>query len=453
MNVSDRLIIFKMYFLFLLAFKYIRTYQRRTPYILLPSFGFDINGTYNLSFYEQNIDLLLYIFDNSKCYNTINRNYNHLDECKGLVLNETIDKDNKLSIDGVASSKMTIYPIIVPIDREYWFQVTVEGNYQNPNSYLDTRWWLSKKSGTIMTGFFLIFAVTWLVNWVMNFKQIIQIHILLTSFFTWTILTLSMRVLEITYLDKYPTSHGTTEIRILLMSIALSHLFFFLILAFRGWCIVSDVIDRRRFWYDLLSSCFASLCIVLSLEVHDDRYESYIFFLTLIGLFSYVYFIAIAAHNTNQLLIASMLMTSTAGIENEFTPTHNKEKMFKQFENLVLIDIILVLLYVAFCGFWQEDYWITELIGEIILLCVLIGFAFLFRLRKNNANDSYMHIHDDDDDDVRADEVPLVDFGSRPDPSGFPTQPLIEDTPNVLLSSPDGTTTVTAKFTSVQDDI
>jgi hypothetical protein len=444
-----------MLVLFSLSARLRGTFRASDGFVLFSSFGFDAGGSYNATFtdFDSNIEYCFALVPSAEA-----RSAGPSIDCESypyfhIVGNGTDFVDGEVDVPGV-------YHPYVGIDSAQTMSFTIDSCFWNPGSRLDSRWGgiIPAKVAIVLVHFTLV--ICWLVNWGFHFSVQIWIHYFLTAVFTATLLYESTTAFKFSY-DRAHEDDSYVYIISGIFGILAEGLFFgTIVLIAKGWCIVRDSLPLR----DILRAMVYPFIVILVTWVMDLVENAVLFgVLLIVAIVAVVLLIRELLLSTKDAflyIVAHLLAIADEGINARSTPIWQKYMLYRRFQFAMLAAAIELLLYLIIDIAVTLEFLAGEITWDVIVLTVLGMLAFIFRLR-GKANADYLRIGDGEDPGA---EVQLADleglavngerlYGGRDWEEGMPLprQPEIvrQQAANVVIASPDGTSTVEAGVGSV----
>lgn len=298
-------------------------------------------------------------------------------------------------LSGEIPKKGVYTPFYYGCTEDYKFSLEVD--FLNGNSHLDYRIYPSTICTPIFIGLFGLLFVLWLINWFTHFTLEIKIHYFLTSCF---VLAVVMRGLYYGYLEDMKRvgfiSDAIYYSYYIIDSINTLFLLITLILAARGWYIISKKIEYKSLIVPIVFSTLYvilnALLIFLSLGFFD--------FLVAIGalvcLGFYIFYLTRFVNESLFKITAHILVIKNDGIDPKTTPVYQKYKMFKLFFRALIVYCFCIMISLVAEVFSGDLSWLPHLINDIshfILMCFLF-YIFMIRQKRYNG---YLIIEDDGD--------------------------------------------------------
>jgi hypothetical protein len=253
---------------------------------------------------------------------------------------------------------------------------------QNPTSHQDFRWYgvLSAKLFTISA--LSVIIALWIINWILHFRVQIGIHYLITTMFASVLIMTIVRYLELRALDKEHTAPVLTPIRVVLVISSASAFCITFLMATKGWCIIRDEISCAEFF----RSCFASFFFItlgaIAFYLEPGTIQIIVVFVAVLFVALFVRELFTSVNDASLHVMAHLLAISNAGIDPETTPVYKKHMMYQRLHLGIIVGCVFMLLKAAMIIANAFNFWLDELITDLIMVAGAAGFAVIFRLRE-----------------------------------------------------------------------
>ncbi|EAX88480.1 hypothetical protein TVAG_481620 [Trichomonas vaginalis G3] len=257
-------------------------------------------------------------------------------------------------------------------------------NFSNPNSLLSTDLQPCIYGKPIMTVFFGIGMIYWVINWILNFRGTSALHIFYTITIFFAFLYIFVDTFYYHHFHKSDAETGATE-----SHIVFRFLWQFLLLA--GLSFVSQ-------GYGYLASSFSVknmiLIVLLSAVINASLMAfnyisslSYSVIVMVIFAIAFCVYFRMFMFGVNEAVLtvrAHMYVIAEQGIDPSTTPLVRKMKLYTIMLYIIVGYFGLFLAqHIIFTFFPLPDAY-SELITDIINCAMVYGVIFLFRLRKEN---------------------------------------------------------------------
>jgi hypothetical protein len=353
------------------------------------------------------------------------------------------------TLKGIIFAKAVLTPTILNCHTSLG-TLLVSETYSNGATLLDFRHLQTLKLKSIpIAADFAIFIV-WLINWIRFYRICIPLHHFQTSILVCGVFAPSLRLRELSVLNASDADGGLTAARIVFSILADALLFTTLLLTAKGWCIVRDTLQVseivRSFVYGFAYITFALLL------TERQHYGWWMYLLVVLAMSSSGFFIAelVASMNRASLhILAHMLVISSSGVAPATTPVYQKHQLYHYFQFSVVTFCGLLMVKLVISIVMKVDYWIDELVGDLLRSGIYATLAVLLRLRGSEGGE-YTSIADaptemalSELETVNVDPQNILERGGVPREEGMQLleRPVIvEQTSLVTLSSPDGIT-------------
>jgi hypothetical protein len=426
----------------------------------LHDFGFEANATFRIEF----TDLLMvteYAFalltnrDSDAFSRLLTEKADSLAGCTNLSLFgpysytfRPLDK-RRFSLNGTISAKSVLTPTILnchaPIGT-----IRISETYASPATLLDFRHLKTLKLKYIPIVVNVIILVLWLMNWLRFPRICIPLRHFHTAILICGVLAPSIRLRELSVLNTSDADGGLTNTRIVFSIFAEALLFATLLLTAKGWCIVRDTLEVSEV---IRSIVYSFAYITFALLLTERQYFGWrMYFLAGLVMVSSGFFIVelvISINRASLHILAHLLVISHAGIAPGTTPVYQKHRMYHCFQFSVVAFCALLMAKLIISIVVRVDYWIDELIGNLLRSGIYATLAALLRLRGNEAGE-YTSIAEAPTEMALSELEALgLDPDNIPEGGGIPWEEgmrlpgrpvIVERTSLVTLSSPDGTT-------------
>jgi hypothetical protein len=437
-----------MPFLVSLFFRSTQDISTPSRYIWLSPFGFDVNGTYEVTFsdflpgrpycfallpteeYDRNP------VDDSPCMSHHPHSFSF-----GLTLATTA------TTSGSITAKDIYYPFLSfsnsePIDFNSIF---VTSTLRNRYSYQDYQWNGIRELKLFLVSALLLFVVYWFVDWFRFFQIQIRVHHLLTSVFSLMTVYAILRAIELSVLIGRDSVTGLSITVFIAQIIAEGSLYTAFLLIAKGWCIIRDSLAIGEVIFSAIYSA-AFLVFRLSLQFITNQIVVVVFLLlALLSLLLFVHELVRSIGQASRQILAHMVAISNSGINPRTTPVYQQFILYTNFQRILVVAALSMLLYYCIGLFFVLPYVIDEGLRDATVLFVLGALAYVFRLR-GAGNGAYVTVESQDFETETGEVIVLSDLDGvnvnssrlnqgRPWNEGMrlPAQP------NLLTAPPEGT--------------
>jgi hypothetical protein len=440
----------------LLAYKFSATLDLSSGSKILPSFGFDAGGTY---------DVTISSFDSPTQYcfvlKPLESGVRPAVSCSpDLPDSYVIDKTTS-HISGVVRTAAVYYPIVTSNASGFGL---IEAVFRNPTTHQDVRWGriIPAKIGVLCV--LLTIVVFWLANWNRYYMVQIRIHNCLTGVFVSTLFYLIVRAIELSHLETHDSGVGLTTLRAIGGVMAEIIFYATILLISKGWCIVRDALALSEILSSLIYSWTFIVCKFL-LPVFESASGGWV--LSVVTGISMVLFLRDLVQGSNDAtlhIIAHLLAIRNAGINPRTTPIFQKHLLYRRFQLILITGSAELLLEICLAEILQLAFFAREVLDDCMILVMMALLAIVFRLRPAGAV-AYGRMSDEDGiQEILLSDLDHIDVGNLEggmdwvDGMALPAPPeivrerqTVQASADLVLASPDGTATIQA--TVVRSDV
>lgn len=366
---------------------------------------------------------------------------------QGVYVNESVTLKDQIPSEGV------YYTFFISCNssaiNEDGTKIKVTFDFMNGDSHLDARAFPGLVEQPIAMIIVIVIAVAWIINWVFHWGVKIYIHYCFTATFILAVVSRVARYAYLAYEDKHGFSQGLQVFKIICVLIFQVWLYFSMLLAAKGWCVIRKSVTFSEMFLAMASTIV--LCVssaVLSYAKLGDTAWIVLSLVMIVSLCIYGRELTRSRNDGSMHIIAHLLAISNAGIDPESTPIWHKKRMFDILQwtvtgYLALITIRLIVLMIT-----MDILWVDPMMEDIADIALLIAIYATYKLR-GGSTDGYAMIDEIGDefmlDDIEGVAKTGLPKGGKKWESGMelPSPPTISTTPSVItLESPDGVTEV-----------
>lgn len=433
------------------------------------TYGFEPNGTYSISVTNLNSLSVAFgllprneiknsIFGDEFCFYCYNTN-------NSSIIGKSTGNNTSVSINGSVANKGIYYLFFA--DCNYCNmqgyrkkQLILDAELKNENTYLDYR---KKNLLVIIPLFSALFGaitVVWFINWIMNIKAKITIHYLFTACITLCFISSIVKCYCLYYEKEHHPSTGIYALECTFRILYLASLFFAIIIASKGWCIIKPTIKLKELIFPLIYIIFMLVFQEIILNIDSGNWDILFLFILVIALVLYVRDLINSINKSSLRVLAHCLSIANKGIDPKSTPIWRKRMMLNNLRTSFCVYCFLLIIRFIFIFFLDYLLWVDEFMSIVTDFAMIIIIAFTFYLRKENT-EGYTMIMEGDENEFTLQDLEGVDFNSERIQGGvtwtpgmiLPNQPVVIDTPTtVTIESPDGTAEVNAQHTTIDQN-
>lgn len=433
-------------------------------------YGFESNGTYSIN--VSNLDnppVAFGLMTRESVQNAVS-NGDFCPYCDGTATGEIVTKyqvgNTSVQLNGTINKKGIYYIFFVRCNRcnSYGGKKTsliLDAEFKNANTYMDCR----KKNLLVIfplfTSLFGVVLVAWLINWFMNCGAKISIHYLFTACFILCFISKVADTVSLYYEKGHHPSNGIFIFRKVFQVLFLASMFFAIIIASKGWCIIRPTIKIREVILPLIYIVLMLVFEVVILNVYSGNWDILFMILLIASLTLYVRDLIKSTNSSSMRVLAHCLSIAAKGIDPKSTPIWRKRMMLNNLRLSFCVYCVLLIIRLIFLFFLDHILWVDDFLDMLIDLVMVLILGFTFYLRKESTNGYSMIFDDGNENEYTLQDLEGVDFNSDRIQGGvtwtpdmkLPTQPIVIDTPTtVTIESPDGTTEVNVQPASIEQN-
>lgn len=440
-------------YLFLLFLKSWYAINSDSQSISLPSYSFQTGGKFKISLQNAQANFI-YIglctkeefkniqsasnLDNKLCFQT--------DQFVGISKIVSI-KDSIGSFQGNISVP-GVYKTIFYTCRQTFSKYDISVVFQNPLSYLSADIQPCLISKPVMLGLFTALLIFWIANWAKNFTTHNLLHIFISISFVFNLSFKIVEYFEVRYKDKYNTHTVLTEIKMSLYILSKVTLFSVLLMATKGWQIITESIKKFQIVICFLLSLLTIFPLTL---VENYSLLNYEIPVMLISAFFMALYLRDLMSSINKSIIdvyAHLYVISKSGIDATTTPIYYKSKMFRALAWSLIVYFLAISLKMIFSQIFYIPYWILELFKEVFDILVYSVVMWFFRLKNKQMNDYIMlqNSPSTGETPIEVQKSEVKSFKNKistfldgtkkwEDGDTLPLQPIVMETPTDILEN------------------
>lgn len=407
------------------------------------SFGFAQNGTYNISLLQADISSKIIIYlALEKPLDVAIKNFWDGYDFPTFPINATF-YGHPISFHGTIE-KAGVYSVAYRLpDASPPYAVHVVYEFLNPGSLIDDRFHNLSFWIPISISLFGILALLWFGNWFFHFNVQIGIHYLASSSIS---LNLICRFIQLFQYESSLTNDSTTfafVISLIFRILSKGSVFFLVIIAAKGWCILQDSIPVSGFILDAIASLGFVTFDLLMVYIEFGNWIFLIMFLEVLCFIFLIQDLLTSLKRANVQINAYLYVISRRGIASETTPVFQKHLLYQKFQYSIIAFCFLVVVKLLI-SFWVDfSFWFGNLFDDISDLIMLYFLGFIFRIRKSDSNGYTQFDVDEDRAQIALHDIGHVDYGNG---SAWSLGVLLPPPPQIItVNSPDGLETVAAR--------
>lgn len=412
---------------------------------LLESFGFNKNGTYNVTFINKKTPNLYYTLLSSKEFPIeLLLSASASKFCRGAPpipkIRTLVPISNNFTFTGHITDKDTYTPLVYNCNNnETLVQLTQV--FRNPHTYLDFRWvsgdWSQFSLGLVL----FITLVVWLVNWCCHFRTNVKIHYFVTtSLFLGIGYHLSF-FFELLKLDKVDEAPLATSVRLIFSFLYNAGMYITLLLSIKGWCVYRTSLSFKDVFISLIYVLIFTICSCVLTLTTLGKVEIVIHLVSIFVIMLFVRELIISINKTHIHFVAHLYIIANAGVSPTTTPIYAKYKTYVLLRWAVVFCCIFITARLITSLFSNPFLWIDQLIFDLMQIIINIILCITFRLRKSVSEDQYLMLEEDEYEQTKPEEIQLTDIklikiNDLKEKSGIvwergikiPNAPIIKDT-------------------------
>lgn len=382
-------------FLILLCLKSWYAINSDSQSISLPAYTFQIGGKFNISLNNARANSVYIGLCTKEEFKTI-QSIQNLDDKLCSTTNQVVNISKIVSIKdsfGYFHGNISVpgtYKTIFYTCRQTFSKYEISVIFQNPLSYLSADIQPCLILKPIILGIFGVLLILWIINWANNFTIRNFLHLFITISIFLNLACQIIEFFETRHKDKYNSHTILTEIKIFITLISKVTLFSVLLMASKGWKILTDSIKKIQIFTCFLLSFLTVLPLTLIQNYSLLNYEIPVM---LISAFFMALFLRELLSSINRAIInvyGHLLVISQSGIDPTTTPIYYKSKMFYALSWSLIIYFLFISLRMIISQIFFIPYWTLELSKEVLDILVFSTIMWFFRLRKKQMDDYTM---------------------------------------------------------------
>lgn len=433
-------------FLFLLSLKSWYAINSDSQSISLPTYSFQMGGKFNISLQNAKANYIYVALCTIEEFKNIQSTTN-LDNKLCLPTSQVVNISKVVPIqDSFGSFQGNIsipgvYKTIFYTCRQAFSKYDISIVFQNPLSNLSADIQPCLISKPIMIGIFLILIILWIINWAKNFTTRNNLHIFISISLFFNFAFQIIEYFEVRHKDKHNFHTILTEIKMILFIFSKVTLFSVLLMASKGWKVISESIKKSQIVLSFLLSLLTIFPLTLLENYSLMNYEIPVM---LVSAFFMAFYLRELISSINTAIInvyAHLYVISKSGIDATTTPIYYKSKMFYALSWSIIIYFLVISLRMIFSQIFYIPYYALELFKELLDILVFSTIMWFFRLHRKQMNDYLMVPNSPSSDEVPAEvsknevklfkeQISSLSSGSKKweDGDALPLQPIVMET-------------------------
>ena len=400
--------------LFFLLYRSSRNIYTSQDAVLLDSFGFNVNGTYNVKFSNLDIPNLYYTLLSKKEFPIdLLLSASASKFCKGTPpipkISILIPISDNFTFNGTIEEKNIYTPLVYNCNND-GMKLDLVQIFRNPDSFLDNRWISGDWSQFSLGTFLCIVFLFWIVNWFCHFRTNVKIHYFLT---TTLILGISYHIsffLELVKLNKVDESILNTSIRQFLSFCYNAFMYITMLLSIKGWCVYKQHLTMKDMFLSFIYVFLFTACNCVMTFTSLGKYQTIVYLVNMFSLMLLVREFIISLKNSYIHFVAHLYVIANAGVSPTTTPIYAKYRMYY----ILRFTVIVCCFYIIFrmiTGFFSNPFlWIDQLIFDLMQIVMNIILCLTFKLSKSEQDDQYLMLSEDEYEQTTPEELQLTDI-------------------------------------------
>jgi hypothetical protein len=452
--------------IFFLSFYKSQRFLIENNILVLSDFGFEKGATYEMAIEKlEKIDHISFFLVSAPEMKLLPKN---IINASHVCANESIIsiKDLKASggsppLKGNITTSGVYTPIIADCSsllksQKLNFQISLK--FKNPTTYLDIRQVKSLTIMPILICVSTILLVFWIINWIKHKSLTIRLHYFMSATFFLSYIMYIFNYILLVRLNKCDDDGGLKFISIVLVLLSRAILFSTLLLAAKGWCIIKDTVKFSEIALSLgYTFVFMALRLVVEF-VYLGEFAIYVLLIAIVFIGLFIKEMTTSINTASLHVLAHLLVIQNEGIIPESTPIYLKHQMYQQFQYIVVIGCIMVVVKTSVEATVNTPEWVNNALDQITEMILLTCLGIIFRLRGSDEA-GYTVVGSKDRAapiEVALDDLDTFKLGENKHEGkqwevGMELSPqpvIVSTTTEVVLATPSGTENVRAEVTS-----
>ena len=226
---------------------------------------------------------------------------------------------------------------------------------------------------------------------------------------------LYIQYFEIRFKDHSDRETPLTPAKIVFLICSNFSLFSVLLMASKGWQIISESISKIQ-----ICICIALSLITVSLQTILEsftlfNYEIPILLLTVFFTALYLRELISSVGQASLKVLAHLFVISKSGIDSSTTPIYYKSKMFKALSISVITYFILISILMIIQDIVIVPFWCSDILKDVLHLSVSITIMWFFRL-QNPQTKNYTMLDSskcDEEEPITLNKCDLKDLSTK----------------------------------------
>ncbi|OHT04298.1 hypothetical protein TRFO_28238 [Tritrichomonas foetus] len=397
-------------FLFIFFVQSYRTWyniNQDSQSLSLPSFSFQAGGIFNISFTKAAADYVYVGLCNTNEFKMV-KSISNIDDSLCLNFNNNAQFSVKHSeivkienLEGTYNGNISdsgVYKTVFFTCGQTFSKYDILLTFQNPLSNLsaDIQPLLYEKP--VLLIFITIIMILWVSNWIRFFSKFTlknYLHLMITFSLFLNFISVMTYYIEIYVASRYETYTNLviSYSKIVVHSIFEVTLFSTLLLAGKGWSIVFEKLSNSNV---IISISFSFLTILTQsllnyLDINFvNQWEIPLIIIAVFFVSLYIRELVNGIQNATDNIIAHMYVIAKSGIDSTTTPIFYKFKMLSSLTYSLFTYFVLKTLIISIKHLTYIDFWIIELVSDILNIAIIGNAAWFFKLSNPKMKDYTM---------------------------------------------------------------
>ncbi|OHT08272.1 hypothetical protein TRFO_04871 [Tritrichomonas foetus] len=387
-----------IWILLILTFRGTHNIKSSSSAIKIHDFGFEENSTYEVKISmikSQNLMFCLF-HDSEFNHYTINKlpietvcdSKSDFPKMKIEILPKNSDNEftNPLifNFSGVINKEGIYHQIIVNCEEPEIDQIstilTIQNDFKNPSSLLDSRWKGVFDLKTITMSLSLIIIVFWFIYWIFFPSAKTKLQYSLGVTYIFYCIYQICRLTELKKLDYTDDATLFIVLRVIFYVLYMVSNCCIVFLAAKGWCILHNEISLVDIGIQLfLYFTYLSISIFLQfINLYD--FELMAIMISFLALTAFVRELFLSMTSTRLDIASKLLSIMTNGFGSKSTKFYQQRKVYSLFEMTITVIPMFYLLKIFVKFFFTIPFYIEETLFDICSIAFLVTISILFQM-------------------------------------------------------------------------